>query len=208
MSKRVRHGNGGAGSPGMLLRFGIEPRGLFILLLFASLVLLPPPAALATHNSELLGLMECYDCHALSPTEGGVEGTSHISSSSRTMSAMKSANGGTVPDTFGCTFCHRDDLLSKMSGVLDHFGSTRISKHLVGHLRSDQSPTGDTDNEYLSNNTSNTADELDCIDCHEPSLLTAPLQTSDAPYANHVLPSDGLRTANPKMLRDPNITTL
>ncbi len=85
---------------------------------------------------------------------------------------MKAANGGTVPDTFGCTFCHSNPLNNKMKDALSHFDNTKVSKHPVGYNYLTQT---DSNNEYLSSVASAPiSGEIRCIDCHDPTILTYP----------------------------------
>jgi predicted CXXCH cytochrome family protein len=136
----------------------------------------------------------------------GEDGTSYISAASRTLPTMKSLNAGSAPVSFGCTYCHSDDLNAKMKGVLTHFGG-QMSKHSVGKVRGG----AETQNEYLTTWDTTFLTELDCIDCHDPLLVVDQNPANlalDAPYANHVSPADASRTTNPYMLRNEVMTDL
>ena len=145
----------------------------------------------------------CVDCHSLDSNEGE-NGTSYISSASRTLPTMKSL-AGSAPASFGCTYCHSNDLNGTMKGILTHFGA-KSSKHPVGKIRGGS----ETQNEYLSTWDTTFVNELDCIDCHDPLLVIdqnpANLALA-APYANHVTPNTGGRVGNPSMLRASGVMT-
>jgi hypothetical protein len=158
----------------------------------------------AGHAGQSAGVEDCYHCHTLDA--GEVEkGTSHISAASRTLPAMKSLAKGGAPASFGCTYCHSNDLnRDRMKGVLTQFGS-QTSKHPVGV---DFTAAVETQGEYLSTWDSDTARELDCIDCHDPALLVdqgADNLAGPAPYANHLSPLDPGRAGNPFMLRESDM---
>ncbi len=128
----------------------------------------------------------CYDCHTLDPNEAEAD-TDYVNSTSRTLPWMKIFNGGIPPEKFGCTYCHNNPANEGMREVLSHFGA-KASKHPVGHnFISGQ----DSNNEYFSSWSSETPDELDCVDCHDVSL------GGGEGYPNHGLPPE----TNPFMLR-------
>ena len=111
----------------------------------------------------------CDSCHTLDVPASDPNG-GYMQKYVRTMSQMRSANGGVVPANFGCTFCHSSvsDNIYMKNGLKD-FEFTAVGyKHPVG-----VTVTGtETSDEYLSTfNTSPQADRLNCIDCHEPALL-------------------------------------
>ncbi len=156
----------------------------------ACLLVSVPGTALATH----WGSEGCSSCHTLDSDEG--EGnTSYINSAARTISQIRSAAGSPVPVRLGCTFCHSNPLNTSNKDVLSHFG-TMPSKHPVGY---DMSLDEETAGEVLSTISSNRANELDCIDCHDPAMLDTVGTTLD--YFTHAPTA-----ANPYMLR--NVTVL
>jgi hypothetical protein len=117
------------------------------------------------------------------------------------------SSGAEFGDKFACTFCHSNpanDPGGVMVNALDDF-AIHGSIHFVGKKR-DAAGT-DTTFEFVSNvdgidysatpatgNGSLVTDELDCIDCHDPALLTSGV------YPNHADPAT--RGGNPFMLRD------
>jgi predicted CXXCH cytochrome family protein len=113
----------------------------------------------------------CSGCHTLNNFEG-VPSTSYIKASARTYPDMKDANGGVdVTGNLGCTFCHnRGTAASKMRGALIHFNGLR-SQHPIGRKFTGPSAYHDTQGEYLSSYGSNTPEEMDCLDCHDESLI-------------------------------------
>ena len=113
---------------------------------------------------------------------------------------MKAANGGVSPaGKFGCTYCHnRTTATSKMKGVLSEFSGLR-SQHPIGRKFTGTSAYTDTQGEYLSSITTNTAEEMDCLDCHEETLVNN-YYGSKSMY--HI---DPIPAGNPYMLK--NVTT-
>ena len=84
---------------------------------------------------------------------------------------MRAANGGVTPVNLGCTYCHnRATATTKMKGVLSHFSGQR-SQHPVGRSFVGGSAYADTQGEFLSSYLSNAAQEMDCLDCHDESLI-------------------------------------
>ena len=135
----------------------------------------------------------CYSCHTLDNQDAEPE-TSFIAKVARTLPLMKALNGPTAPARFGCTFCHNNPANATMKDALSHFG-VNTSKHAVG-----QNIAGgaETDGEYFSTVGSTTAGELDCVDCHEATLLAPGLP---ATYVGHAPAGVGARSFNPYMLR-------
>ena len=140
----------------------------------------PAPAGALPHANDPInaywGSVEpggsgCSGCHTLNNCEG-VPSTSYIKASARTYPDMKAANGGVdVTGNLGCTFCHnRGTAASKMKGALIHFNGLR-SQHPVGRKFTGASAYHDTQGEYLSSYGSNTPEEMDCLDCHDESLI-------------------------------------
>ena len=163
-------------------------QGVFPSVILSFALLLPgPPQADAAHYipaQEPNGF--CYDCHTLNPNEGET-GTSFINSNSRTLPWMKIFNGGSAPAEFGCTYCHNNINNGQMREAISHFGA-KTSKHPVGlNFATGVESTG----EYFSSWSSATANELDCVDCHDVSL------GSGTGYPEHGAPPVG----NPLMLR-------
>ena len=132
----------------------------------------------------------CSSCHTLKSSEVAPD-TSYIIAASRTFPEMKSANGGVTPNNLGCTYCHnRMTGSAKMKGALMHFSGQR-SQHPVGRTFTGGSAYTDTQGEYLSSLASNTTDEMDCLDCHDETLV-AP----DGRYMAH----EDLPANNPYLL--------
>jgi hypothetical protein len=165
--------------------------GPVVAALVLALVAVTAPAARAAHFvDEGSG---CYTCHTLDSSEGDVN-TSYINGISRTMSLVKAFNGGVVPATIGCTYCHNNPANATMRDALSHFGA-KPSKHPVGR----NFVTGaETNSEYLTAIGSSTANELDCVDCHDAALLDG---VGSAQHVGHVLPGTGGRANNPFMLK-------
>ena len=162
-----------------------------LLLLLLGLLLIPSNVRAAHYFPEGRG---CYACHSLDQQEAE-DGTSLIASVSRTMPLMKLYNGGSAPANFGCTYCHNSPANTAMRDALSHFGP-KASKHPVGY---DFWGAGESNNEYLSTIGSAVADQVDCVDCHDPDLLAPGLPTS---YVGHVAKTVVPRsTYNPYMLR-------
>ena len=68
----------------------------------------------------------CYSCHTLDNAEG-VNNTSYIQGSARTMGAVLAKNGGAAPDHLGCTYCHYSiTSTTMMKEVLSHFGQQAL----------------------------------------------------------------------------------
>ena len=142
-------------------------------------LLAPLPAGAVPHANDPLntywGVVEpggngCYGCHSLDPSAGD-QNTSYILSSSRTFPELKAANAGVTPTNLGCTYCHnRTTVSTKMKGALTHFAGLR-SQHPVGRKFTGASAYTDTQGEYLSTYASNTAEEMDCVDCHDAALV-------------------------------------
>ena len=152
------------------------------------------------HAGRTAGLEGCLNCHTLNVAEAE-PGTSLISAASRTLPIIKSLSGGTVPEDFGCTYCHGGGLArARMRNALADFGA-QASKHPVGV---DMRTGAETMNEYLSGTARNFPGELGCVDCHDPALLVdqaAANLAGPAPYANHADPAGAGRSDNPLMLR-------
>jgi hypothetical protein len=161
--------------------------------LAAALLLAPAPAA-ALHALPDEG--SCYDCHTLNAGDSDPE-TSAINSVFGTLGQMRVANGGRAPERFGCTYCHSGTPRARMRPVLDDFLLPRPSRHPLGVRFAGERP-GKTQNEFLSTVGSSTEGELDCVDCHDETLLAPALPDS---YLGHVPPEDPARAANPLMLR-------
>ena len=139
----------------------------------------PAPAGAVPHANDPLntywgsvepGGIGCSSCHTLNATEGDPQ-TSYISVTSRTLPELRSANGGVTPASLGCTYCHnRASATTKMKGALAQFSGQR-SQHPVGRTFTGGSAYTDTQGEYLSSLGSNTPDEMDCLDCHDETLV-------------------------------------
>ncbi len=140
----------------------------------------------------------CSNCHTLDADEG-LDETSYINKAARTMNTILTLNGGTAPARLGCTFCHSNPVNTVMMEVLDHFGD-KTSKHPLGQTFAG----GDTNGEYFSTIASTTPLELDCVDCHDATLLDTVGTTQD--YFSHLPPGTGARVDNPYMVK--NLTVL
>ena len=170
-------------------RFAVYPAVAVLVVAIATIAVLftPAPAGAVPHandpNNTYWNTVEpsgsgCYGCHSLDPAEGE-PGTSYIMESSRTLPGLKTANGGVVPANLGCTYCHnRSTASAKMKGVLPDFAGLPAapirSQHPVGRTFTDgvKGPAyTDTEGYYLSTYASNTANEMDCLDCHEAALI-------------------------------------
>jgi hypothetical protein len=157
---------------------GVCRRALHLLPALLLFAVLAPAAAWARHDPWLIETGDpndshCGFCHTLDTNNGAPTaepGTSYINPSARTILPMKAANGGTAPATFGCTFCHSNKLTNvRMQDALSSFDD-RLNRHPVGR---DFSGTI-TDKIYLTTIGTDMTNELDCVDCHDATLLTYP----------------------------------
>ena len=172
-----------------------------------SFLMIRPPGADAFH-APLTGLdSNCAVCHTLDAAEGDAN-TSYISSSARTFPLIKAYDGlasNQTPQYLGCTFCHyMNDANTSMRPVLNHFQG-KLSFHPVGYNFNTRT---ETNNEFVSGygqtqglvtvpvdpSAIPTANQLDCVDCHDIDL--------GGGYPQHDTPP----VNNPFMLR--NITGL
>ncbi len=184
------HGSRGRGSDGHASHVP-TPMWVWVIMAAACLLVSVPGTALAVFTHW--GDEGCSSCHTLDSDEG--EGnTSYINSAARTINQIRSAAGSPVPLRLGCTFCHSNPLNTRNMDVLSHFGNMP-AKHPVGY---DMSLNEETEGEVVSTILSNQANELDCIDCHDPAMLDTIGTTLD--YFTHA-PT----VANPYMLRNVTV---
>jgi hypothetical protein len=167
------------------------------LLMLAVLGSMPGTALAAHYFEEGNG---CLSCHTVLDAEGD-QATKHLVYSSRTLPLVRAFAGGTVPDMIGCTYCHFRPGNSEMKDTLSHF-LNKTSKHPVGY---NFNSSTDTNGEYFSAITTTTANELDCIDCHDPALLWD-ATNGYVSKVGHVAKTAATRTPNnPYMLRSVTV---
>lgn len=170
------------------------------LAILAGILCLAPVRLFARHFVEEGN--GCYACHTLDARESDPK-TSAIITVSRTLLLIKSYSRGVLPARLGCTYCHNSPANAAMRDALSHFG-LKPSKHPVGV----NFVTGtETNNEYLSTLGSSTPEDLDCVDCHDPTLLSASGETAkaerEAPAAEAEAEAEGEGTAAPEVAAEP-----
>jgi predicted CxxxxCH...CXXCH cytochrome family protein len=159
-----------------------------------ALLAMPASVRAAHYIDEGAG---CYSCHTLDTAEGEPN-TSYINGASRTMPLIKAYNGGAAPATLGCTYCHNSPANATMKDALSHFGF-KSSKHPVGFNFVGGT---ETNSEYLTGVGSATANEMDCLDCHDVTIVDG---VGSLQHVGHKLPSDTSRTNNPYMLKSVTV---
>ena len=114
----------------------------------------------------------CENCHTLKAAEAEPN-TSYINNAARTIQSYKISLKRPIvdEDNLGCTFCHSSRLdNTTMDDVLSDF-EFAPNQHPVGVTVAG----ANNNDEYLSGNgTAPLADRLQCLDCHQPSLLGYP----------------------------------
>ena len=170
--------------------------GVVSVMMLALLGVVPGSALAAHYTEEGNG---CLSCHTVLNNEGD-PATKHLVYSSRNLSLIRAANGGTVPDIIGCTYCHSRVSNTEMKESLTHFQG-KASMHPVGYNFVGGS---DTTGEYLTAINTTRANELDCVDCHDPNLLFQPGLGYDASQVGHKT-GTARPAANPYMLRSVTV---
>jgi hypothetical protein len=158
-----------------------------------------PPTVDAAHYPASGDDSVCSACHTLDATEGDAN-TSYISSSARTFPQIKANDGlpsTSTPQYLGCTFCHYLNDNPAMKPVLGHFQG-RLSFHPVGY---NFSTHAETLNEYVTSYLSSTANQLDCVDCHDIDLGKPVAATTG--YPDH----SNRPVSNPYMLRNVTVAS-
>ena len=133
----------------------------FCLLILLLLGLVAPGTVVAGHK---LQESQCYDCHVVGSSLADVVNQSHLIRGSADMTEIINHPGTTwnFGNPLPCIYCHDNTprtVRENMVGVKEHFTSASISKHPVDPYSSNS--TGDGD-----------GTTLDCIDCHDVSVVS------------------------------------
>lgn len=122
------------------------------------------------------GGIECYVCHTLQAGVALIPGTALVNPY---VMYEFTQNGWTPGTRLPCTFCHRGMNHPAIPNVLSYVAYDNVnqdyfygkSRHPVARNYLDNS-IGNTP--YLSTDNSATPGHLDCVDCHDRTLLTYP----------------------------------